>query len=607
MKKVLDIIFLIQNTNNENIKKMIQSVVSQEISVETNWIVYGRLSEFAKECFLVKKDVCFIDYSGDLKKDYEAIFSNLAGDYFSVITKNEEWIEKKYLQKAVDFLEEELQFSMYGANVYDEIEKKYAYDLHSIHCDGLYDADYNNYIIYGIDDFYLHLALNRNTQMFIIPQTVVYRNYDGAYETAFQNQEEIVLNTITLKQFCFFINLKYGMSVLKQEIVGYTRIKEIPKWKQYILYGIMVYASRYIYTDRSSRWISEYVDIEYYFGVKNLREEIKKGKSPSAEDVELLEFLGNISNNLPKGSHLVIKSYGEKNPEKIFLLLQFERRSYGVFAIVFHMLGAIKYAKENGLIPIIDLKNHFVNGLQSSKKCHMDNAWEYYFEQLSDKITLDEVYESKNVMLCDEYGWCNPIWYDLLPTTAQVVNEWNKLIREYLRLNTNVQQYVDECYKNILYNKEKVLGISVRAGFIRNKKAKGDLVGNHPIQAELEDMIAIIKKFMQQWKCEWIFLVADDEFYFHEIKKVFNEKCLSLNRKRRRYFSHEDLINDITEVNDDMYKQGIVENNIDYICETYLLAKCDSLLGGNCGCTRMAYFLNNNQYKHVEIIDKGMY
>lgn len=603
----VNIIFYIQNGNVENVRKMVHSVLLQTIQYKKKGIVYGQLTEHVRECFKGEIDCCFIECSGTYQSDYEKIVKNLTGEYFTVITDNEEWIDEFYLQRAIDMLKVEKDFSMYGANTYDKNTENFNFDLQSIHCDGLYDESYQKYINYGIDDLYYHLILNNEMQIFIIPQAIVYRNYINAYEELFNQQEDIVLDIISLGQMFYFANLKYGMSILSQEVVSHGIVDKLPKWKKHIIYAMMVYAIRNIYKERNPRWTSEYLNIEYLFCIKELREEIKNGYVLSNEDAKILEFLDCVSKELPKGNQFVIKSLGDNNPEKIILLLEFERRCYGLFATVFLMLGAFKFADDNNLIPVIDFKNHYVKSFQNSKKRFKENAWEYYFEQPVAELNLEEAYTCKNVMLCDEHGWCSPTWYDLLPTDKSIVSEWNSIISKYLRLQPEVQNYIEESYQRIFSGKENVLGVSVRAGYIRQFKNNGDIIKNHPIQLEISEMINLIEGYMKEWKCDWVFLVADDMFYFEEIKKVFKDKCLFLERYRGQFFTDKDMIGDIKQVTRGLVEQGIVKNNIDYICETYLLARCNSLLAGNCGCSRMAYFLNNNQYDHVEIINKGKY
>lgn len=607
MVNSINIIFYIQNGNEEGLKKMIYSIVSQEIKYETTWIVYGQLSDDIKESFLEKKEVCFVDYSGDLKKDYEALVSNLTGDYFTIITDNDEWTDEHYLQRAIEVLEEESQFSMYGANVCDKTTQECTYDLYSVHCEGLFDLWYQKYINYGVDDFFYHLVLNRDMQACIIPQAIIYRNYPKAYEQLFDHLEEIVLETIFIGKLFYFVNLKYGMSVLTQEIVCYGVIDTVPKWKRHMVYAFMVYAIKDIYEERNPRWISEYVNLEFYFCIKAMREDITKNLKLSEKEMRQLEFLKYVSEQLPKGSPFVIKCFGENNPEKIFLVLEFERRGLGFFATVFQMLGAFSYAEKNNLIPVVDFKNHYVRGFQSSKKRFVENSWEYYFEQPVAGVNLDKVYTSKNVICCDEYGWCNPNWYDMLPTNGDMVSEWNEIIHKYLRPKWEIQDYIDRSYNKIFGAKENILGISMRAGYIRCHKKDGDLILEHPVQLELEEMIRLIEQYMRKWKCEWVFLVVDDDFYFQKIRDAFKEKCLYLERNRYHYFCDKDSMADIKQITNSVLEHGIVEHNTEYLCETYLLARCDSLLAGNCGCSRMAYFLNNNQYEHVEIIDKGKY
>ena len=557
--------------------------------------------------FADKTEVVFISRGDSLREDYHKLVSELKGNYFTIITDAEEWTDENYMQNAIDMLKRIPEFSIYGANAYNVSLDEKEYDLLNIHYDGLYDGYYKEFINYGIDDFFYHLSLNRKTQMLVIPQEMVFTNNQGEYECLLGGLDDIVLETVSLKILVYFLNLKHGMSVLKNQVVAKIDLKKLPEWKRYIEHAIQVYVLKDIYPDRNPRWIYEYVNFEYYNGVKALREDMKRGSVVSDKDIEPLDYLENISESFPKGSPIQIKNYGEKNPDKIFLVLEFERRGLGVLAITFQMLGAIKYARENGLIPIIDFKNHFLRTLQTTDKRHKENAWEYYYEQPLQGITLDEVYESKNVMHCDEFAWCNPIWYDLLPTDSVVVNQWNQIIQSELRLKPEVSKYVEESYQKIMADKRGILGVSLRAAFVREQLGGGELVLDHPIQVKLYETINMIKEYMDMWNCEWVFLVVDDAFWFEEIRNAFDGKCLYVDRIRQHHFDKNNEITDGTKVAQEVFENGLVKNNIEYLCETYLLARCDSLLAGNCGCSRMAYFLNNNQYEHVEIIDKGKY
>ena len=64
------------------------------------------------------------------------------------------------------------------------------------------------------------------------------------------------------------------------------------------------------------------------------------------------------------------------------------RSSYGtgLFSNFIKFCGGFKYCEENGLVPVIDMKNH-ANMYQQSKS---ENSWEHFFEQPCG-YSLDEI------------------------------------------------------------------------------------------------------------------------------------------------------------------------------------------------------------------------
>lgn len=51
-------------------------------------------------------------------------------------------------------------------------------------------------------------------------------------------------------------------------------------------------------------------------------------------------------------------------------------------------------------------------------------------------------------------------------------------------------------------------------------------------------------------------------------------------------------------------KTGKRKRTLDYLIETYLLSKCDSLIGGDNGATQMAIILNG-KYEHLKLYQNG--
>ena len=67
----------------------------------------------------------------------------------------------------------------------------------------------------------------------------------------------------------------------------------------------------------------------------------------------------------------------------------------GIFAIVDSIINHSLYAKKQGLIPIIDMKNYSNQYFKDNKE-YKDNVWEYFFEQPC-KFSLEDIKEDDSV------------------------------------------------------------------------------------------------------------------------------------------------------------------------------------------------------------------
>ena len=77
-----------------------------------------------------------------------------------------------------------------------------------------------------------------------------------------------------------------------------------------------------------------------------------------------------------------------------------------------------------------------------------------------------------------------------------------------------------------------------------------------------------------------------DEFY--EIKNKFGDEA-------RISWVHND------RENDNYYK------SLEYLSSVFLLSKCNALIGGSCGGTQAAIYMNGNQYEYKYLFDLGLY
>ena len=88
-------------------------------------------------------------------------------------------------------------------------------------------------------------------------------------------------------------------------------------------------------------------------------------------------------------------SYGKENKDKKFYVVRRANAKVGLFSLVLTNLGYIKYALEQGLIPVVDMSNY--DNFYSGADENISNMWQYYFEQPCG-YSLRDINKSKNVV-----------------------------------------------------------------------------------------------------------------------------------------------------------------------------------------------------------------
>lgn len=611
MNAKIIVVVYIEKKDVNAARKTLDSVFAQQMDDEIQVIVCDMMSIFEEAIYdYEEQDLIYIPIKEKMRRfELEmALREQIKSPYLAVIYDGEYFTDSKYLQRAVEFLEKETGFSMYGANAYVQDSREKSYDLTKTN-NVLFDLQYRRWIIYDIADYLFNLDMEERTFGWLEAPMIVCRNdvLRKDIETILE-QEELVQEIFTKRRGMNLLYLKKGMCLLENEVVacGWER-KEVPEWKKYMRQSLEAYALQYYYEDKiSPKRIWDQVHFAYVKGCRKLKQWEQQGNSYIVpRELQLLEFLTNKCEANIDVSPLWMQNYGNKNPDQVFMVLQLSNRAAGVFTTLFSFLGAVDYAEQNGAQALIDLKNAYMYGLQSIRERGQENAWEYYFRQPTERYTLDEVYQSKNVIKCDTFYWCNSSWKDMFPTDKASLNKWSELLRKHFRLTEELEQRCEKLYSEILKNKKRVLGVCVRNNYAKLDDTGAGLSHNHPRQPGINTFIADICKYMKLWECDYIYVLVDDGYVLQMIQKKFGEKCLTMNRSH--IWQHKDG-KPITDINEGVPKEwDMVENNKAYICDTWLLSKCTSLLSGNCSGGCMAYYWNDGAYEHVKVYEDGVY
>ncbi len=325
------------------------------------------------------------------------------------------------------------------------------------------------------------------------------------------------------------------------------------------------------------------------------------------------------------------RRYGKLNQDKTFFLISFEvGNAVGLYSmIMFVMIPFIEFAEKRGWLPVIDLKGTHVSLIQDDDKRETENAWEYYYEQPAKGILLEEVYQSRRVI--NAWYWKDKIkrieWNTVFPANADVreneiystalnkealkeeteLKYWSNIVASHIRLNEDMKNKVSTEYDRIFQPNEKILGIYVRAGYRAGAMSNVALFNTHPKQPTCEELIDIVKKKLQEWNCESIFVACDDREYLDKFIFHFGNKCHYMERMRLHYFKNDFPVVVPEEIMIERKGSTVRQCTEEYIVEMYLLSKCNCFYSCIGGGAEFAYLLNGGKFEHVEVYNKGIY
>lgn len=290
-----------------------------------------------------------------------------------------------------------------------------------------------------------------------------------------------------------------------------------------------------------------------------------------------------------------VLSYGELNPDKIIYIITRDAVNVGMMSYITVIMGHIDYAIKKGYYPVVDMKN-YKNTYLEDNKVGVENSWEYYFEQPT-IITLDEAYQSKNVIISSAVpiNWPNDK-REIIVYKKMIREKWIKIAREYIRPNKDIIELVNEQKKKLWDDEEKVLGVKLRGTDYFALKPKG-----HSRQPSVETAIGKIKKVMYEQGCKKIFLSTEDKYILERFRKEF-EGCLIFYEQFMYDYDRIHYISDMKGARkNDAYLQGL-----EYLTSLLLLDKCNCFIGGRNGGT-IGVLLFENKFTYEYVWNLGYY
>lgn len=301
------------------------------------------------------------------------------------------------------------------------------------------------------------------------------------------------------------------------------------------------------------------------------------------------------------------KSFGSKNPDKtIYIIRSINDKSpfyigpvHNLLANYFYVLSHIQYAKTKGWIPVVDQLHYPVYNSQKEPVNGTTNPWEYFWQQPGG-ISLEEAYQSKNVVLSKQsWFWQWDMGYDVATyKDSSTVKKYHQLSCD-VHFNNATENYVLQAQNTTLPATSTLIGVNVRiGGYSAQSKNQGQ---GHPAQPQIDQLISIVASKLGNSRNTQVFLASDTEFVVNKFRQVFGDKLIVYSRLRTEL--GKEFASDSQK---QIYAPGQgYQTALDYLTEMELLSHCDSLIGTITSGFRYALVRNGNCFIDLDILDLG--
>ena len=304
------------------------------------------------------------------------------------------------------------------------------------------------------------------------------------------------------------------------------------------------------------------------------------------------------------------RRFGSLNPDKTFYVIRGVASSskfyigvdLNLLANYSYVISHLLYAQEKEWIPVIDQQNYPVYNTEEFPVNGTTNAWEYYWRQPDPGYTLEEVYQSRNVVLSRRWWYApgNPE-YDVKKHQDRAVVQRFHALTEQIPLNEETWAFCQACRDKTFPSKGTILGVSMRNGGHAEHSAYR--APGHPIQPDREQLLDLVRRRKEEWGMDYVFLATEENANVEWFRAAFGDQLLVMDRERYNgwhIYTKEDP--------NPLYQAGKKHlTALNYLAEMELLAACDGLISSITSGVRYAIFRNGGRYSHLELLDCGRF
>lgn len=263
---------------------------------------------------------------------------------------------------------------------------------------------------------------------------------------------------------------------------------------------------------------------------------------------------------------------------------------------VLYVLRGIRYAIENGFIPIVDWQNCRLPQYEVDK-VGKENIWEKFFEQPF-QVGVMEAYASDDYFVVDDVR--SLPFKDILNIESFVdfYNEegtvWRNYFQKYVRIKKEVKEYFEENRKQLNLIEEKVIGVLVRGTDYRDLRPVGHC---SPIMES--EIFQYIDQILERVDKSKIFLATEDKYILENFEKKYPEMVCTV--KTKRYEGRENETLNMIYKNENGY-----ERDLKYLFALYNLSKCSTCICSPCGGAVLVSLMRENEGNNYKFLYQGI-
>lgn len=291
--------------------------------------------------------------------------------------------------------------------------------------------------------------------------------------------------------------------------------------------------------------------------------------------------------------NLEYRRYGNKNVRKFFYVIKREPGA-GFFSNLNFVIHHLLICDDLKMIPVIDMQNYQTFYNCKNKINNTLNSWNYYFKSVS-KYSLEEVYSSKNVIICDNKTSANSLFsyknyiseFKYLNGFQFLDNRHKKILKKYIKINEDIVSEAEKICRK--FKKKKVLGVCFRGS--DQKKSP-----YHPYAPTEKQIVYGTELLLKKYNFNQIYLCTEDNDYLNFYKKKYNNVLFNPNSIRTT--DKKDLF----DGNEKNRRYKIGRGNL---VDMLVLSRTNFLLFATSNIPYAAVFFANHKIPYA-IIENGM-